>query len=87
MSMHDFVPTGIRIQEPPPHPISEDAFHSTAPVQERSQHAFTEIYYIDVLFGFGWPGCVIGHRMFLGDGRYDESRMEVHQGIAERSKF
>jgi hypothetical protein len=62
-------PARIGVEESPEDTIFQNLSHPPTSVQKDSQHAFPLIYYDGVFLGLRWLGRVIGHSVFLGNGR------------------
>jgi hypothetical protein len=80
-------PACVRIKKPPEDAVLENILHAPAPIQENGQHALPQLDDASVFLRFSRLRGVVCHCVLLGDGGYNERRMQIDQRGPQRCEF
>jgi hypothetical protein len=80
-------PACVGIKEAPEDSILHYVLHGAAAVQKDSQHALPQLYYARVLLCFRGSCSIVCHRVLLGNGRYNQRWVQIHQRRSQRGEL
>lgn len=80
-------PASIGVQESPPNTVCSDLLHAAASIQEHGKHALAQVNNLLILLCARRVRGVVCHGMLLGDGGYNQGRMQPGQCLTQRREF